>query len=97
MDFQFHPEAETELNISVEYYENIEPGLGVDFASEIYQAIHRAISFPEAWAILRGNVRRVLVGRFPYGVLYVTENDHLTVLAVMHLNKKPGYWKNRLD
>ena len=28
MNFSFHPDAEQELNKAVEYYEDIEPGLG---------------------------------------------------------------------
>ncbi len=32
MSYRFHPEAEAELNLSIDYYESIEPGLGYDFA-----------------------------------------------------------------
>ncbi len=28
MSYRFHPEAETELRLSIDYYESIEPGLG---------------------------------------------------------------------
>jgi len=39
MSFSFHPEAEEELNVAVDYYEDIEPGLGYDFALEVYSTI----------------------------------------------------------
>ncbi len=32
MKFSFHPEAEKEFDESIEYYENIRPGLGYEFA-----------------------------------------------------------------
>lgn len=35
MSVRFHPEAEAELAESTEYYEDIEPGLGWDFALEV--------------------------------------------------------------
>ncbi len=95
MSFSFHPDAEKEFNEAVEYYEDIEPGLGYDFALEVYSAISRATNFPKAWGILEGDVRRSLVRRFPYGVLYAEEKDQIFILAVMNLHRKPGYWKHR--
>lgn len=29
MIYRFHPEAEVELNLLIDYYESIEPGLGL--------------------------------------------------------------------
>jgi len=95
MSFSFHPEAEDEFNNAIDYYEDIEPGLGYDFALEVYSTIQRSIEFPKAWAILEGKVRRSLVRRFPYGVLYSEEPRGVYILAVMDLHRHPGYWKNR--
>ena len=47
MNFSFHPEAEEEFNKAIDYYEDIEPGLGYDFALEVYTAIQRAVKFPK--------------------------------------------------
>ncbi|MEK8017432.1 MAG: hypothetical protein VSS75_011240 [Candidatus Parabeggiatoa sp.] len=41
---------------------------GLDFAFEVYATIERIKSFPKAWQIIEGNVRRILVNRFPYGL-----------------------------
>ena len=35
MSFSFHPEAEEELNAAIGYYEEIDLGLGYDFAIEV--------------------------------------------------------------
>ncbi|MBK1700718.1 type II toxin-antitoxin system RelE/ParE family toxin [Thiococcus pfennigii] len=67
MSYRFHPEAEAELDLSIDYYESIESGLGYDFAIEVYETIQRVVDFPKAWPILGGDVRRSLVKRFPYG------------------------------
>lgn len=95
MSFAFHPEAEKELNVAIDYYENIEPGLGYDFAIEVHSTITRSVDFPKAWAVLEGDVRRSLVRRFPYGILYSEEKGGIFIVAVMHLHRKPGYWKHR--
>lgn len=96
MSYRFHPEAEVELNLSVDYYESIEPGLGYDFAIEVYDTIGRIVEFPKAWTFLDGDVRRSLVKRFPYGVLYSEDAGDILILAVMNLHRAPDYWKHRV-
>jgi plasmid stabilization system protein ParE len=95
MNIEFHPEAAEEFEAAVDWYDARETGLGLDFAVEINAAIHRAAAMPDAWTRLSGNVRRVLVNRFPYGVLYEPGETDLLVLAVMHLRREPGYWMAR--
>lgn len=97
MKVSFHPQARDEFHQTVEYYEEKQPGLGLDFADEVYSALQRIVSFPEAWPTLAEDIRRALIHRFPYGVLYAVESDEIYVIAVMNLNRKPDYWKNRLD
>ena len=95
MSFSFHPEAEKEFNKAIDYYEEIDPDLGYDFALEVYSTIKRSVEFPKAWAVFDNEIRRSLVGRFPYGVLYSEEQKGIFIIAVMHLHRKPDYWKHR--
>ncbi len=96
MKFAFHPEAEAEFNTAIDWYEDRTPGLGLDFADEVQAAVQRAQAFPYAWQVLEDDIRRTLVHRYPYGVLYAAEPDRLYIVAVMHLRRRPGYWRNRL-
>lgn len=96
MTFSFHPEAEVEFNEAIDYYEDKEQGLGYDFAIEVYATIQRIIAFPKAWQVLKGEVRRALVKRFPYGILYAIEDNEIKIIAVMHLHRKPEYWGRRV-
>lgn len=95
MSFSFHPEAAAEFAAAIDWYEERANGLGLDLAAEVREAIGRALSLPAAWQQVSPDIRRVLVHRFPYGVLYAHENDHVFVLAVMHLSRRPGYWLKR--
>jgi len=96
MTYSFHPEAEIEFNKAIDYYEEIETGLGYDFAIEVYSAIQRSLTLPNAWTLIDDEIRRSLVNRFPFGVLYSQEKDGLFILAVMNLHRDPEYWKNRI-
>jgi hypothetical protein len=96
MSFIFHLEAEKEFNEAIDYYESIDIGLGYDFATEIYTAIQRATAFPKTWPVIKDGIRRSLVRRFPYGVLYSIEGERLFILAVMNLHRHPDYWKHRI-
>lgn len=95
MIYEFHPQAVVELNQAIDYYEDIESGLGYEFAAEVYAAIQRAVAFPKAWTIFDGDIRRSFVKRFPYGILYSLEQDRLFIIAVMNLHREPIYWKDR--
>ena len=95
MTFSFHLAAEQELNGAVDYYNGCQNGLGLQFAKEVYAAIRNILAFPRAWTPLSRNTRRCLVNRFPCGVIYQIEDEQIIIIAVMHLNRKPGYWKDR--
>ena len=95
MNFAFHPEAETEFLEAVNYYEDRERGLGYDFAIEVLATIQNIAACPTAWPAIEEGARRCLVHRFPFGVIYSTEQEEILVLAVMHLRRHPDYWKER--
>ena len=96
MKYSFHPEAESEFAQAIEYYEEKEEGLGYDFAVEIYSTIERTLAHPKAWPIMEGDIRRSLVRRFPYGILYAEEGEEIFIVGVMHLHRDPDYWKRRV-
>ena len=95
MSYAFHPEAEAEFNQAIDYYESIRPGLGYDFAAEVLAALQRCADFPQAWVPFSGAIRRSLVRRFPYGILYAEAPQGIYILAVMNLHRDPDYWKSR--
>ena len=88
-------EAEIELWESVDFYENQVAGLGLDFESEIRNALRIIQQNPEMWPLRQRNVRRYLIERFPFAIHYTIEPDILRIIAIAHCSRKPGYWKNR--
>ena len=76
MRFYFHPEAREEFDGAVDFYEQSQAGLGLEFAEEVYATIARIVQYPDAWAVLSENSRRCLVNRFPYGLIYQILSIH---------------------
>lgn len=97
MNYSFHPEAEKELNSSIDYYEEYQNNLGLEFAQEVYKTIQRILSFPKAWQILDNDIRRCLTSRFPFGIIYYQKDNEVIILAVMQLNREPNYWQDRIN
>jgi len=68
MNYSFHPEAEIEFTKAINYYEDQERELGVDFSVEDYKSIQRVISNPLSWSKISKSIRRALVQRYPFGI-----------------------------
>jgi plasmid stabilization system protein ParE len=93
---EFHPDAQTEFVSAARFYENQTTGLGLDFMATVQRTYERLLEFPASGAPFGRRLRRALVPKFPYGLLYRVEPDRIYVLAVMHLHRQPGYWRSRL-
>lgn len=87
--------ARQELEDAVRYYELEYSGLGSKFKEEVRKAVLRIAAYPQAWSIERGDVRKCLLHRFPYKLLYSVEEDHILVIAIAHQHQRPGYWVGR--
>lgn len=50
---------------------------------------------PELFGKIRGEVRRVILHKFPYGVFYIVRPELISVIAVMHHARDPKHWQGR--
>jgi hypothetical protein len=90
-------EAQAEMVDAARFYDSHLFGLGQRFLDAVERAISDIEANPRRWPAIARKVRRRLVGRFPYGVLYLMSGDKLIVVAVMHLHRRPQYWTKRLS
>jgi toxin ParE1/3/4 len=95
------PDAEAELDEAAAYYEQEEPGLGRDFLFEFRAVLGKVEELFGIGALVLGldehEVRRFAFNRFPYKVLAVKREDEITIVAVSHNHRRPGYWSDRLE
>jgi toxin ParE1/3/4 len=92
----FHPEADAELNAAAAYYEGQQEDLGKRFLSSVEDGLARIRINQGLYPLIDGEVRRCLTRTFPFGVLFRNRVDRIEIIAVMHLRRKPGYWKERV-
>ncbi len=62
---------------------------------EVQRIITLVREYPDAGAPVRLPVRRVIVDRFPYAVVYRREREAIHILAIAHLRRRPNYWRRR--
>ena len=97
MNHRILSEADAEFAEAVRYYAEIDPELGVRFDREMERLIRDVCTFPERFFMSNPPARRHLSAVFPYAVVYVARPDGVWIVAVMHLKRKPGYWRERLE
>jgi hypothetical protein len=95
LTYSFHPAAQAELNQAVDYYDECQKGLGLEFLKEMYRTVQNILAFPDAWPPLSANTRRCLSKRFPYGIVYKVAREAIFIIAVMNLSRQPDYWRGR--
>ena len=95
MRVAFVPAAGQEVREAAAYYERQAEGLGTDFLLEIDHAVTRIAGHPHAGQLVDPTTRRRLLRRFPYCLLYRIDPEEIVIVAVMHLKRKPGYWRRR--
>ena len=92
----FHPLAVQELIDAAVYYEEENQGLGLEYLSEVERAANLLIRYPNSGSVIRGFVRRLILPRFPYSLLYrIVDEELIRILAVAHHKRKPRYWVDR--
>jgi plasmid stabilization system protein ParE len=90
-----HPEADEELEAAAQWYEQRQPELGETFLRDFEATLQRVIKNPQRWRLIRGNNHKLNFSRFPYAIVFSVEPGTIFLKAVMHLHRRPFYWKNR--
>ena len=93
---RFLDPAEREMLDAARYYESQAAGLGEDFLSKVESAVRDIAEHPDRWPVIRFEIRRRLVHRFPYGIFYRIGPEEIVVVAVAHLRRHPMYWIGRI-
>jgi plasmid stabilization system protein ParE len=92
----YRPAAKAEFDEAADWYENQQPGLGIDFVAAVQRVLDTICLQPKRYPIVCQDVREAPVQRFPYCVYYRTGRNRLVVLAVFHTARDPSVWQSRI-
>lgn len=96
MKIEYHPRAASDLNEAVAYYNRQRSGLGEELRNEVYAAIEQVRGDPLQYATVEHDIRRSLVRRFPYSVLFrLVNGEAIRVLVIRHHRRHPSFGLNR--
>ena len=73
------------------------PGLGDRFIAEIERIVEVLCDQPHIGQSVGEELRRIILARFPYSLIYSIESERIWVIAVAHHRRRPGYWQERID
>jgi len=96
---RFHLAASVEAGAAVDWYNERLAGLGDEFRAELVAAVERIGEGPLVWpfSAYDRRARCCSLSRFPYSLVYVVSEDgSVTVAAVAHARRRPGYWMQRV-
>ena len=94
---RFLPEAREEFDQATDWYAACGTALGLDFVARVRDVIRRLAANPKMHAVVHGDVRKAVVSRFPYVVLYREDAGELIVVSVFHTSRDPADWQGRVE
>ncbi len=98
---RFDRRANAEFDAAADWYEAQRAGLGQKFIDAVDSTMGRIASQPRLGTPVPGvdfglGVRRQLLKKFLYAVVYLELDDEIVVVAIVHDHRKPGYWRERV-
>ena len=97
MNVRFLTLADQEVDDAVLWYNEREDDLGRRFLDELDRAVRLVRTYPKASTEIEAGIRRCLLARFPYSLVYGIDEETIVVIAVAHLHRRPRYWADRLE
>lgn len=94
--YRLHPEAWLEIEAGDDWYLQRSVDASAEFIAAISDAFESISQAPGRWPKYLHGTRRFVLHRFPFSIIYLDDPDVLSIIAVAHSKRKPGYWKARL-
>jgi plasmid stabilization system protein ParE len=94
--YRLHPLAWQEIEGGEGWYRQHSSDASVEFIAEVSEAIDSIRKAPHRWPKYLHGTRRFVLGRFPFSIVYLDTAEFVSIVAVAHSKRKPGYWKRRL-
>jgi toxin ParE1/3/4 len=88
-------EARRELKEAFAWYADRNRSAAAALLVELDSTAARILEMPALGSPLQSGVRRLVLRRFPYSLVYRQVGDAIQIIAVAHHKRRPGYWVGR--
>ena len=95
--YRYLPPAEEEMIEASLFYEAASTGLGSSLLDDVQRVVDRLREHPYLGHEVDQNLRRILLHRFPFSLIYSVEANAILIVAVAHYGRRPGYWRGRVE
>ena len=89
------PAAAADIETAYRWYEKERAGLGSEFLDAVEKLVRVVAENPERFPVIRKDVRRAILKRFPYSIFYRVTSNHIVVIACFHGKRDPKGWQSR--
>jgi plasmid stabilization system protein ParE len=89
------PEALDEISQAAAWYEGRATGLSAEFLRALDATLASLRRNPRQYPVVHNNLRRALLRRFPYSLIYTASDDEVVVVACAHGRQDPRRWFKR--
>ena len=89
------PLAEAEIREAFHWYFERSPLAADAFRTEVIGAIDRLETDASMWPVDDDGLHYCHLRRFPFTIHYQLTAEKVTVIAVAHQRRRPGYWQAR--
>lgn len=96
MKLAWHALARDELREALLYYhECAGRRIAEDFNMAVMRAAKQLLQHPELGSRTGDSARRFPLHDYPYSLVYRVETAMISIVAVAHQSRRPGYWAGR--
>ena len=92
-----HPDALREAEDAIEWYGHRSTHAASRLVVELRSAMARIRQAPSQFPKLAFDAQVMVLGRFPYLVVFRETAMEIEIVAVAHGRRRPGYWRERLS
>lgn len=78
------PRVYDDIIDAVDYFFSINPKLAEDFLDRIEEAKQSILNTPKGFVVKYSKVRTILLKQFDYHIYYITEENKIIILAILH-------------
>lgn len=91
----WRPQALEEVAQAAQWYEERRSGLSAEFLRMLDATTASVERAPLHYPIIHREMRRALLRRFPYSLIFSLLEEEIVVLGCVHWRQSPRRWRNR--